>query len=92
MPPPRLTDCDPLVSGEGVNEAGVPIFRVIAVGFAVKFAVVQDTDALQDDAFIAIVQFVEFIVPEGPATGSQLSPSQALPGRQVTSTPGITES
>lgn len=66
MPYPRVVACEPLAKGDGVNEAGLPVLRVMAVGLPVKFAVVQDTDAEQVDAPEAIVQSVALTVPEGP--------------------------
>jgi hypothetical protein len=89
-----LIEVEPAESGtKGVNGDGdAPLFPVISVTPAVRFAVVQETDELHVDAPLAIVQLVALIVPEGPATGSQVSPSQVLPGRQVTSTPGVKES
>jgi len=66
VPLPSVTACDPLASGEGVNDAGLPVFRVIAVGLAVRFAVVHKTEAEQVEAFSGMVQEVAERVPEGP--------------------------
>ena len=59
-----MTPCEPAAKGEGVKEAGEPVFRVISVAPPVRFEVVHETDPPQEDPPALIVQPVAESVPE----------------------------